>query len=127
MAAPYSIPQVTDIPPTTIDQNIILGRPGQTVDEDSQVIIYATRESVDVTMGVTLGQQVLVPVGSPTNINTVAGSLPSVQDDELARGLAAAGNDIIIQGENVNAAAQELRVLVKVTALDDLAQGFSPV
>jgi len=126
MAPPYSIAQVTDIPATTTDQNIILGRPGQTVDEDSEVIIYATRESVDVTFGITFGQQVVLPVGSPANISTVAGSLPSVQDDEIARGLIPAGADIIVQAENVNAAAQEMRVLLKITALDDLAAGFKP-
>jgi len=86
--------------------------------------VYATRESVDVSFGVTLGQQVLIPEGSPANINTVVGSLPSIQDDLVATGAAEAGMDIIVSAANVNAAAQEMRVFIKVVAFDDLSTGL---
>ncbi len=125
MAAPYQIAVVDDLAATSTTENIILGRPGQTLNEDSRVQVYCTRESVDVTAGFSLGLQIIMPNGSPANISTVAGSLPSVQDDLWATGFGFAGDDIIIQGVNVNAALQELRVLLKIVAVDDLAGGLT--
>jgi len=79
---------------------------------------------VDVTAGFTLGQQVVMPNGSPANIDTVIGSLPSIQDDLWAEGFGNAGDDIIVQGVNANAAAQQLSLLVKVVAVSDLQTGL---
>jgi len=125
MAPPYTIPSLTDLPLASTTENVILGRPGQTLDEDSQVSIWAVRESSDVTFGVTIGQQVAVPNGSFCNLQFAVGSGPSRQDDFIGTFLGAQGNDIIIQGINVNAAAQELALLVDVTALSDLATGLA--
>lgn len=124
MSAPYQLALNPDLPLASVTQNVVLGQPGQTLNEPSRVKVYATRESVDVTMGFTLGQQVIMPVDSPTNINTVIGSLPSIQDDLLAEGWGVAGDDIIIQARNVNAAAQQLSLLIKVVAADDIASGL---
>lgn len=124
MSNPYQIAVVNDVPLTSTVESLLLGRPGFTLNEPSRVMVYATRESVDVTMGLIVGQAIIMPNGSPANINTVAGSLPSIQDDLWAEGFGLAGDDIIIQAVNVNAAAQEARVLVKVVSVDDLATGL---
>jgi hypothetical protein len=72
-------------------------------------------------MGFILGREEVLPAGSVTNISTVIGSLPSRQDDLITETLGDTGNEIIIQGVNVNAAAQELRILVDVISIEDLA------
>jgi len=124
MSAPYQIAVTPDLPLTSTTNNVLLGEPGATLNEPSRVRIYATRESVDVTAGFTLGQQVVMPNGSPTNIDTTIGSLPSIQDDLWAEGFGNAGDDIIVQGVNANAAAQQLSLLVKVVAVSDLTTGL---
>jgi len=124
MSAPYQLALTPDLPLASVTQNVVLGQPGQTLNEPSRVRIYGTRESVDVTAGFTLGQQVVMPVSSPLNIDTTIGALPSIQDDLWAEGWGVAGDDIIVQGANVNAAAQQLSLLIKVVAADDIASGL---
>jgi len=120
MARPYSLTNITDIPLSTTVTSLIANEPGQKVDEDSQVRVYATRETVDISIGITIGRDVGLPNGSPCNLNAVVGTLPSRQDDLLWSGFAAANEEIIIQGINGDgAAARELRVLVDVRAIDD--------
>lgn len=121
MARPYTITIVNDIPSATTVQNLVEGRSGRVLDEPSRVKVWATRETVDVTMGFILGRQEVLPAGSVTNISTVIGSLPSRQDDEITSTFGDAGEEIIIQGVNADgAAARELRLLIDVTAVDDI-------
>lgn len=117
-ASGYSIAAIADIPATGNVDNVIANLPGVKLREAALVIIYLTRESVDVLASVTVGGTLVFPSG-PTNINTVAGSLPSTQDDQQIVILAQAGDEIIIAGTNGNASPQELRVLVQVLPLDD--------
>jgi len=125
MAPPYTITSITDIPLDTTNRSVLLGEVGEQLDEASRVVVYATRETVDITMGISLGRQIALPVGSATNLNTVVGSLPSRQDDEIFRGFGDAGDNITIQGQNVDgAAARELRLLVDVVAVEDLETGL---
>ncbi len=124
MAPPYTITSITDIPATTTNRSVLLGEVGEQLDEPSRVKVYATRESVDVTMGISLGRQIALPVGSATNINAAVGTLPSRQDDLIFEGFGDTGDNITIQGQNVNAAAQELRLLIDVVAIDDLETGL---
>jgi len=122
MARPYTITVINDIGIGATVQNLVEGRSGRVLDEPSRVRVYATRESIDVTMGFILGREEVLPAGSVTNISTVIGSLPSRQDDLITETLGDTGNEIIIQGVNVNAAAQELRLLIDVVSIDDLDQ-----
>jgi len=122
MARPYTITVINDIPLGSTIQNLIEGRSGRVLDEASRVRVYATRETVDVTMGFTLGREQVLPAGSVTAINTVAGSLPSRQDDLITETLGAELDEIIIQGVNADgAAARELRLIVDVISVADLA------
>jgi len=121
MARPYTITVVNDIPLASTVQNLVEGRSGRVLDEPSLVLVYATRETVDVTMGWILGREEVLPAGSVVNISTVIGSLPSRQDDLVAKTLGDTGNEIIIQGVNADgAAARELRLLIDVVAIDDI-------
>lgn len=125
MSAPYQIAVINDVPLNSTVESLLLGRPGFTLNEPSRVRVYATRETVDVLLGLIVGQAIVMPNGSPANISTVIGSLPSIQDDLWAEGFGIAGDDIIIQAvNNDGVAAREARVLVKVVAVDDLETGL---
>lgn len=122
MARPYTIPVIEDIPLASTVQNLLEGRSGRVLDEPSRVRLYATRETVDVTVGMTLGREEVVPAGSVAALNATAGTLPSRQDDLLAETLGNGGDEIIVQGVNADgAAARELRLIVDVISIEDLA------
>jgi len=118
-ASGYSIAAISDVPATDSVVNVIANQTGVKLAEMSVVKIFLTRESVDVTFNVTIGGTNVLPQPAPANINTIVGSLPSTQDDEIITAIGQAGDEIIIAANNVNAAAQEARALVKVMPLSD--------
>jgi len=121
MARPYTITVIEDIPLASTVQNMIEGRSGRVLEDEARIRVYATRETVAVTLGFTLGREEVLPAGSVVNISTVIGSLPSRQDDLITETLGAPGDEIILQGVNSDAAApRELRLLIDVIAVDDL-------
>jgi len=125
MARRYTLTEIRDIPLSEQINSLIADQPGQKVDEPSFVRVYATRETVDVQIGITIGRDVALPNGSVCNLNATVGTLPSRQDDLLWEGEADTGEEIIIQGiNNDGAAARELRVLVDVVALEDIGGGL---
>lgn len=120
MARPYSLTVITDIAISTTVESLLSGRPGRFLDEPSIVSIWATRETVDVLLGITIGRDVGLPNGSVCNLNATNGTLPSRQDDLIWTGFGNTGEEIIVQGVNEDAAAaNELRLLVDVLALSD--------
>lgn len=121
MAFPRSIPVVFDLPIGANRVNIMADIPQRVLDEPSRIDIAATRESVDVTLAVEIGGQVSVPAGSPSNIVATVGSLPRFDQDGIGSFAGLGGQEVSIFGNNVNAAAQELRVQVRITALSDLS------
>lgn len=124
-ASGYSIAQVFAVPIGGSENNIIANKPGVKLPATSLVDIYLTRESVDVVFNVTIGGTNVYPQPGPANISTVAGSLPSTQDDKIISVVAAKGDEIIISASNQNAALQEARALVKVMPIDDGILGFA--
>lgn len=128
MADPYTITVVEDIPLSDTVQNLIEGRSGRVFDEPSRARVYATRETVDVTMGIILGRTEGLPSGSVVNISTVIGSLPSRQDDLIVELLGMGGAELIITGVNADAAAaRELRLLIDVVSIEDIQAGLAPI
>ncbi len=117
-ASGYSITGITDIDPAGSVTNVIAEKPGIKLRQASVVNIFLTRESVDVEAVVTVGGTNVFPSG-PVNVVAAVGTLPSTQDDDVITVMGMAGDDIIIGGTNANAAAQELRALVKVMPIDD--------
>jgi len=110
----YSIAAISDIPQADSVDNVLANRPGVKLARPSKVIIYMTRETIEVLAVVTVGGTNVFSSG-PTNISTVIGSLPSTQDDKIIEVVAARGDEIIVSGTNsAAAAARELRVLVQV-------------
>lgn len=121
MARPYTITVINDIGIGSTVQNLVEGRSGRVLDEPSRVRVFATRETVDVTMGMILGREEVLPAGSVTALNATVGTLPSRQDDLITETFGDTGMEIIIQGVNADgAAARELRLLIDVISVDDL-------
>jgi len=118
-ASGYSIAAVNDVPLGGSIDNIFKNLPGVKLRSMSLVQIFLTRESVDVLVGVTIGGSQVLPSGSAVSINTVDGSLPSTQDDEVLSVIAQGGDEIIVSGTNSNVAAQQLRGLAFITPIDD--------
>lgn len=86
--------------------------------EASVVQIFMNRESVDVTAQVKVGDVEVMPQG-PSAINATVGDVPLVPDDLIVNTIGNAGDQIQVLGTNVNAAAQEIGLIVKIVALED--------
>ena len=118
----YTLTAVDDVPLTGNTANILGQQPGVTLPGNAQqlyvILIFMTREGVDVSIGITVGGSSVLTSPSPVNINTTVGSLPSYQDDRICQVVAQGGDDIVISAANVNAAAQEARALVIVQPID---------
>jgi len=120
MARPYSITQVSSIPLSDAIQNIIEGIAGRTLAEDSLVEVAANMGDADVSMQMTIGGDQVLPAG-PVNLEAGAGVLPSVRDDLIISTFGKAGDEMIIRGQNDDAAAAaQLRVIIRVTPIDDV-------
>jgi len=120
MARPYTITQVTSIPLNSVVENIIEGIQGRIVPQDSFVEVAANMGDADVSMQMTVGaDQVLPP--SPVNLEAAAGVLPSIRDDKIIETFAQGQDELIIRGQNLDVvAAAELRVVIRVTPIDDV-------
>lgn len=118
----YTLTAVFDVPLTGNEANILGQQPGVTLPGAAENLfllqMFLTRESVDVTLGITVGGTSVLTSPSPVNIDTTVGSLPSYQDDRVIEVIAQGGDDIVISANNVNAAAQEARAMVIVTPID---------
>jgi len=120
MARPYTITQVSSIPLSDAIQNIIEGIAGRTLAEDSLVEVAANMGDADVSMQMTIGGDQILPAG-PVNLEAGAGVLPSVRDDLIISSFGKAGDEMIIRGQNDDAAAAaQLRVVIRVTPIDDV-------
>lgn len=86
--------------------------------EASVVQIFLNRESVDVTAQIKVGDVEVMPLG-PSAINATVGDVPLFPDDLMVNTIGKAGDHIQVLGTNVNAAAQEIGVIVKIVALVD--------
>jgi len=86
--------------------------------EPAYVMIFLNRESVDVAVQCKIGDVEVVPLG-PCPINATIGDTPLFPDDLILPTLGNAGDRVQILGTNVNAAAQELGVIVRIVAIRD--------
>lgn len=119
-ASGYSIAQVTSVPANDQVNNIVANKPGVKLPAGLNLVdIYLTREAVGIEFNVTVGGSNVYPQPGPANVNPVAGSLPSTQDDEVITVIAQGGDEVIIAASNSTAAALEARALVKVMPVDD--------
>lgn len=119
-AVGYSLTGITDIGIAGTVENVLDGKSGITLRQPSRVEVFLTREVVEVTCGVNIGGTQVLAAGSPVNISTVVGSLPSTQDDKVCDVIGGRNDLIVVSGANANAAAKELRALLRITPIDDV-------
>jgi len=121
LADGYSITQITDIPLSESDDNIILAKGGTKLVEPSLVEVFANAEDVDVTMGVRIGSTDVLQAGSRVTLQATVGVMPSTRDDKIVSAIGSADEEIIVSGRNADAAAAaELRVIIFVTPINDV-------
>lgn len=121
MAEPYTLTAISDVPLSDSDNDLLDGQRGRTLTEPSLVEIALNAEDVDVSMSVTIGAVDVLSAGSRVTLQATVGVLPSLRDDVLVRSFGFAGNEIIIGARNADAAAaREARVIVRVTAVEDV-------
>jgi len=117
MASPYTITPVEDVAAGTTS-NIVEGQTGRTLIAPSRVKIALNREGVDVTYDIFVGSE-RVLVNGAARLNTTAGDIPILPDDIVVDTFGKAGDEIVINATNVNAAAQEARAVIQVAEVDD--------
>lgn len=119
---PYTITAIEDIPLSDDNDNILLGKRGQTLTEKAIVLVALNRETVDVTAGVTVGTTDVLSAGSAVTVQATVGVLPVLPDDIIVTTMGNDKDEIIVSGRNADAvAARELRAIVKVIAIEDQA------
>lgn len=117
---PITIPRIVDLAIGAIRTNIMEGIPQRIIREPSRIQVAATREDADVTIEMTIGSTIAIPAGSPVNILATAGTLPRFDQDGLGIFAGDSGDEIAIFASNINAALREIRVQVRILAIDDL-------
>jgi len=119
MARPYTISAIVDLAANK-GASIIEGLRGRTLDDNSRVRIFATREAIDVELNITVGGESAGQEILP-DINTVNGSAPAIPDNLIIDTFGLRGDEIVIRANNLTAGALEVSVLVFVTPMADLA------
>jgi len=119
MAVPYTMTRVQDVG-IGATENIIQGLTGRSLVAPARVQIALNRENVNVSFTVLIGSERVMLNGAAA-VQATAGVLPILPDDMYIDSFGRAGDEIIIDATNVDAAASEARAIVKVTELDDVA------
>jgi len=118
MSGPYTVANITDVALSST-ASLLAAEAGRTLAEPSRVKIYANRETVDVTMTITVGPD-QVASDLPPAIQATIGAIPIVPDNLIVDTFGDSGDEIVIRARNSDAAAaREARVLVLVTPIDD--------
>jgi hypothetical protein len=120
MAVPQTISQITDLGIGASGVNILDGLSAATLDEMSVVQVFASRESVDVTLQIVVGDVEVMRLG-PCAVDATVGNPPVTPNNLIYQGLGKPTQKIAINGTNVNAAAQELKCIVKIVSVNDAA------
>ncbi len=119
MASPYTIPTITDVV-AGATTNLLTGLFGRVLAFQSRVQIALNSELVTDRVSVLIGGETIMDNGRVTTV-AGAGIMPSVRDDNLITTFGNGGDEIIINGFNSAGAASEVRAIVRVTEIDDVA------
>lgn len=118
MAVPYTMTRVQDVA-IGATENIIQGLTGRSLVAPSRVQIALNRENVNVSFTVLVGSERVMLNGAAA-VQATAGVLPILPDDMYIDTFGKPGDEIIVDATNVDAAASEARVIIKVTEVDDV-------
>ncbi len=120
MPRPYTFMVIDDIPAGGSRVDILTNITVAKIAEMSLIEIFLNGEGVDVEASAKIGSDEVLTLG-PVTVEATVGVLPSLRDDRVVASFAQAGDSVSISGRNSNAAAQELRAIVRVTAIGDVA------
>lgn len=121
MARPLSLAVIEDLAIGASGVDILRDFADAQLSEPSLVVVYENRESVDVTSQIKMGSEEVKPLGGSVVMATV-GVIPILPDNKVVVTMGGKGERIQVLGTNANAAAQELRVVVMIFALSDIAR-----
>jgi len=111
----YSLTAIEDIPLSDSIANLFANQGGRTLAEPSLVVLALNAEDVDVSAGIRVGSTEVLSALSRVTLQATVGVLPILPDDIIAQTFAQAGDEIIVSGNNNDAAAaRELRGIVFV-------------
>jgi len=117
----YSLTAINDIALSSSIPNLFADQGGRVLAEPSLVLILLNAEDVDVTAGVRIGPTEVLAANSRVTLQATVGVLPILPDDVVSQSIAAGGDEIIVSGQNADAAAaRELRGKVLVVPAEDL-------
>lgn len=119
MASPYTISTLNDVPAATTE-NLLTGLKGRVLSAPSRVQIAFNSELVTDRISVLIGGENVL---DNARVTTVAGGgiMPTLPDDNIVTTLGDAQDEIIINAFNSAGAASEIRAIVRVTEIDDVA------
>lgn len=117
----YSLTEVNDIAISSKITNLYADQGGRVLSEISLVTFALNGEDVDITAGIRLGSTEVLSAGSRVTLQATVGVLPIMPDDVIAQVFGEANDEIIVSGDNADAAAaRELRGITFVTPADDV-------
>lgn len=119
MSSPQTITNITNVG-IGATASLLAAEAGRTLTEPSRVRIYANQKNINVTFTITIGAQ-QVASAAVSAIQAAAGVMPIVPDNLLVESFGDVGDEIVVRAQNTDAAPSEARVMVQITAIDDLA------
>lgn len=119
MASPYTISTISDVPAATT-VNLLTGLKGRVLSNGSRIQIAFNSELATDRISVLIGGENVL---DNARITTVAGGgiMPVLPDDNIITTFGNPQDEIIINGFNPAGAASEIRAIVRVTEIDDVA------
>ncbi len=120
MARPYTFQVINDIAAGGSETDILTQVSVAKITEMSLVEIFLNGETVSIEASAKIGADEVLPIG-PVTVEATVGVLPSLRDDRVVASFAQAGDTVSISGRNAGGAAGELRAIVRVTAIGDVA------
>jgi len=118
MANPYTIATLNDVAIASTE-NLLTGLKGRVLAAASRVQLAFNSELVTDRVSVIIGSDNVL---DNARVTTVAGGgiMPILPDDNIVTTFGEAGDEIIVNGFNPAGAASEIRVIVRVTEIDDV-------
>jgi len=100
------------------EANIVSGRKGTTLVNDSMVVIFLNRAAVGITFTAFVGDSgILERAGAA--VDATAGQTPSFRDDKIISTFGKRGDLIVLNAANSTAGALEAGFIIQVFEIDD--------
>jgi len=100
------------------EANVVEGRKGTTLVNDSMITVFLNRETTDITYTMFIGAEgIMERAGAP--VDATLGQTPSFQDDRMINTFGRKGDLIVLNARNAGAAAREAGFIIQISEVDD--------